>query len=153
MIYPNGTETETAFKPSHVIGIRQTKATNSGEVLDYSSYDHNERDFVTGVSTQEDKTGYAYDDREQLNEVTTPEGDIIRYEYDGAGNRTVRKAIIQGAKQDKQQEIDIEQIAQMVLGKSLEDLPGDSGDGGVTGDSGAWRRNRLPGGYGTRKRQ
>lgn len=40
----------------------------------------------------------------------SPKVDVILYEYDGAGNRTVRKAIIQGAKEDKQKTITTEEL-------------------------------------------
>ncbi|MUT64646.1 RHS repeat domain-containing protein [Paenibacillus sp. NEAU-GSW1] len=97
--YPNGTVTTTDYKPGHLIEERKT--TSASESLHASEYEHNAREFITGIQEQDDTSGYAYNDREQLQRVETADGDVILYEYDGAGNRTVRKAILQGTVEDK----------------------------------------------------
>ena len=64
---------------------------------------------------RETSTAYTYNDREQLSRYTTPEGDIIQYAYDGAGNRTARQTTIQGAVEDKKKVISPDELVQMVL--------------------------------------
>ncbi|MEB3104109.1 RHS repeat domain-containing protein, partial [Paenibacillaceae bacterium T2] len=102
------------FRPDHTIQSRTTQGPN-GEPLVAAEYEHNARDFVTKADENGRASEFGYDAREQLNRVTTPEGDVILYEYDASGNRTVRKAIIQGAESDKQETIDIEQFMEMIL--------------------------------------
>lgn len=115
MAFPNGTSTETVFRPDHTIQSRTTQGPN-GEPLVAAGYEHNARDFVTKADENGRVSEFGFDAREQLNRVTTPEGDVILYEYDASGNRTVRKAIIQGAESDKQETIDTEQFMEMILG-------------------------------------
>lgn len=111
--YPNGTVTSIDYKPGHLIETQMT--TLAGESLHISDYEHNEREFITGVQELEDASGYSYNNRELLERVETADGDVILYEYDGAGNRTVRKAILQGTVEDKNKVITTDELVQMVL--------------------------------------
>lgn len=87
----------------------------SGDALYGSHYDHNSRDFVVQADENGRSFDYEYDGREQLDEVTTPEGEAVHYEYDLSGNRTTRKTTIQGAISDKHEEITIEQLMEKIL--------------------------------------
>ncbi|TFE19413.1 RHS repeat-associated core domain-containing protein [Cohnella luojiensis] len=111
--YPNGTVTSVDYKPGHLIDTQKT--TRADEALHASAYNYNAREFITGVQEQNGSSGYVYNDREQLQRVETVDGDVILYEYDGAGNRTVRKAVIQGTVEDKNQVITTEELVQKVL--------------------------------------
>ncbi|WP_052475851.1 RHS repeat-associated core domain-containing protein [Cohnella kolymensis] len=111
--YPNGTVTSVDYKPGHLIGTQKT--TKVDVPLHSSVYDYNAREFITGVQDEGHSSGYAYNDREQLSRVETVDGDVMLYEYDGAGNRIVRKTIIQGTKEDLQKVITTDELVEMVL--------------------------------------
>ncbi|MEX2460407.1 MAG: hypothetical protein WD469_03775 [Paenibacillaceae bacterium] len=113
IIYPNGTITKVSYKPGHLIDTQHTE--KAGTTLHASSYVYNAREFVTSGNDQGDATAYTYNVREQLSGYMTPEGDNIQYEYDGAGNRTVRKTLIQGAAEDKNQTITSDELLERVL--------------------------------------
>ena len=70
---------------------------------------------MTDAQDEGDSTAYTYNDREQLSRYTTPEGDIIQYAYDGAGNRTARQTTIQGDVEDKKKVISSDELVQIVL--------------------------------------
>ncbi|WP_312752927.1 RHS repeat-associated core domain-containing protein [Rummeliibacillus suwonensis] len=138
--YPNGIVTNIGYHPGHL--LESSNSTLNDQKLYTSNNAYNSRDFITKISEQGKDTSYTYDNREQLARTVTPEGDVMLYEYDGAGNRTVRKAIIQGSKEDKQKTITTEELIGMLLNSygsevaNSSETPGDNCGKENNGDSG-----------------
>jgi len=77
---------------------------------------------------------YRYDSRDQITEIINPSGDLIRYTFDGAGNRLSREAVINGAEKDLGQKVGIEELIKMILDQ-VKATPGADGQPGGAGDS------------------
>jgi YD repeat-containing protein len=131
---PNGVKTKYDYKPGHLINEKETIAPN-GQALYVNTYDHNKRDYITSVDENGRNFAYSYESREQLEQVSTPEGDIRLYNYDGAGNRTTRRAIIGGVEYDRGEVIELEELLEMILLaiKDEEDENAEDGEGKAKG--------------------
>lgn len=62
-----------------------------GEVLDSYSYEYNANHSIKNISSNAGLTSYDYDLLEQLTYEKLPDGTILEYDYDPAGNRKFKK--------------------------------------------------------------
>jgi len=104
---PTGVETRTAS------GVAATAV-----------YVYDDRNFVAELSEDGRQTSYRYDARGQLIEVITPAGDVIRYGFDGSGNRTCREAVVSGRDVDRSETITAEELTRLILKKVRDKDPG-----------------------------
>jgi RHS repeat-associated protein len=72
-------------------------------------------------------------------EILNPSGDLIRYKYDGAGNRLRREAVIGGGDLDRGQTIAVEEVIRLVLERVGPTSPTPDKEEKATG------RDRAPG--------
>ena len=83
--YGNGTYTKYSYSYGQVTGIYNYKADNSQ--LSFFEYEY---DAFGNITKKKDKDGtwvYTYDSQSQLISVKEPDGTVINYTYDKAGNR------------------------------------------------------------------